>query len=63
MKYSVIIEREALKQLQKMEKETQRRIISWIKENLVDCEDPRKYGKPLKGTIKTSGDTEWEITE
>jgi mRNA interferase RelE/StbE len=32
-----------------MENQASARIISWINENLVGCEDPRRIGKALKG--------------
>ena len=30
-----------------MDKFTKRIIVEWIEKKLVDCEDPRLYGKPL----------------
>jgi mRNA interferase RelE/StbE len=44
MIYKVIYEEEALKQLEKLEKEVSKRIITWIDENLDGCEDPGKIG-------------------
>ena len=49
MKYTVFYEKEALKQLEKLNKETSDRIIAWINKNLEGCDDPRRIGKPLKG--------------
>jgi mRNA-degrading endonuclease RelE of RelBE toxin-antitoxin system len=41
-----------------MDRKTSKRITEWVTKNLVDCEDPRKYGKPLNGNHKNGGDTE-----
>ena len=37
----------AIKQLKKLDKHISALIIGWIEKNLVDCEDPRQYGKGL----------------
>ena len=37
----------AIKQLKKMDKHISALIIGWIEKNLVDCENPRQYGKGL----------------
>lgn len=47
MKYKVNYLPKALKELQKLDKYTQRILIEWIEKNLVDCDDPRTHGKPL----------------
>lgn len=41
----------ALKQLKKLDRETQHRIINWLDERVVDCQDPRQWGKALKGEL------------
>ena len=38
---------QVFKTLEKMDKFTKRIIIEWIEKHLVDCENPRIYGKPL----------------
>lgn len=48
-KYSVIFSKKSIKQLQKIDKLHQSIITNWIKNNLVNCEDPRAYGKSLTG--------------
>lgn len=45
--YSVDILPSAQKALNKLDKPISKRIIDWIKNNLVDCENPRFHGKNL----------------
>lgn len=52
MKYEVLFSERALKQLKKLDKYTQRMIISWIDKNLVGCKNPRQHGKALVGNFK-----------
>ena len=52
MKYSVEYTKRALKSLNSFDKFVRERICDWIDENLVDCENPRQYGKALTGTYK-----------
>lgn len=47
MKYKVEYLPKVYKTLEKLDRFTRRIIIEWIEKNLVDTEDPRKYGKPL----------------
>ena len=47
MKYKVEYTKQAVKQLKKLDKSTASLIIGWIEKNLVDCENPRLYGKGL----------------
>jgi len=49
--YTVDYDSKALKQLKKMDKFQAKIIIEWIEENLVDCTDPRKHGKPLTANL------------
>lgn len=51
MKYQVAYTKTALKQLKKMDKKIAAFILAYIEENLVDCENPRLIGKPLKGEL------------
>lgn len=39
----------ALKQLQKLDRAAQQRILSWLDERIVGCDNPRQWGKELKG--------------
>ena len=52
MQYKVFFERKALKSLSKIDKGQQVLILSWIDKNLVDTDNPKKYGKALKGILK-----------
>jgi len=47
MKYKVMYSDEALKAYKKLDKQTAEIIYGWIGKNLVGCENPRQYGKPL----------------
>jgi mRNA interferase RelE/StbE len=51
MSYRVEYTKTALKQLKKMDKKIASFIVSYIEKNLVDCEDPRRYGKALQGNL------------
>ncbi len=51
MKYTVEYTMEAVKQLKKMDRKIATFILSYIEEKLVDCDDPRIYGKALKGNL------------
>lgn len=50
MKWHVIVSKEAMKQLKKMDKQTAALLTGWMRKNLEGCEDPRLRGKS----------TEWE---
>ncbi len=52
MKYTVDYDKKADKQLRKMDTSESEKIYDWIDENLEGCENPRAYGKPLKGNRK-----------
>lgn len=49
--YKVEFSESAIKQLKKLDKQTSRIIKNWVIKNLVDCDDPRVHGKPLKGKL------------
>jgi mRNA interferase RelE/StbE len=46
-KYKVRYTEEAIKQIKKLDKYTQKLIYAWIDKNLQDCENPRAHGKGL----------------
>jgi len=48
MAYGVEYSGEALKELKKLDRYQAKIIIAWIEKNLLDCENPRMYGKPLR---------------
>ncbi len=52
MKYSVRFTKYALKQLKKMDKKDASLILGYISKHLVDCENPRQYGKALTANHK-----------
>jgi len=51
MRYTVQYTKTALKQLKKMDKKIVSFIVAYIEEKLVDCKDPRAYGKALQGNL------------
>jgi len=51
MKYKVEYTKAAVKQLKKMDRKIAAFILSYIEGKLVDCNDPRIYGKALKGNL------------
>lgn len=51
-KYKVRFEDRAQKSLKKLSKDKAIIIMAWIKKNLENCDDPYRYGKPLKGDFK-----------
>ena len=51
MKFAVEYTKAAFKQLKKMDKKIASFIISYIEDKLVDCDNPRIYGKALQGNL------------
>lgn len=51
MKYRVEYTKTAVKQLKKMDRTIATFILSFVEEKLVDCENPRLYGKALQGNL------------
>lgn len=49
MKYTVKLEKKAVKALKKMDRFQARVIYDWIQKNLEGCDDPREHGKGLTG--------------
>lgn len=52
IKYKIVIEKNAIKQLGKIDKSQQRMIYGYLKKNLEDISDPRLFGKSLKGNLR-----------
>lgn len=52
MPYQVVYTKKAVKNLKKIDKAQQRFIVAWIEKNLINTEDPRAFGKGLKGDLK-----------
>ena len=51
MKYNVEYTKTAIKQFKKMDKKIAALILSYIEDKLVDCDNPRLYGKALRGNL------------
>ena len=51
-KYAFLFSKRAKKELAKLDKSVQTLIISWIKKNIKDTENPREHGKALTGDKK-----------
>ncbi len=51
MRYSVEYTKVAVKQLKKMDKKIAAFIFSYIEEKLLDCDNPRVFGKALQGNL------------
>lgn len=52
MTYKVVYEKKAIKSLSKIDKGQQKMILAWIEKNLVGTDNPKQYGKALKGSLK-----------
>ncbi|MDD4001002.1 MAG: type II toxin-antitoxin system RelE/ParE family toxin [Bacilli bacterium] len=52
MKYLIVFDKNADKQLRKIDTTQQRIIVNWIIKNLENTNDPRIFGKSLKGNLK-----------
>ena len=59
MKWTVEYTQQAVKELKKLDKQTRKFILAWIEKNLVDCENPRQFGKSL--TANHSGKWQYRI--
>lgn len=57
--YHVEFSKAALKELKKLDQNTARLILGWIKKNLEGCEDPRLHGKGL--TANRSGQWRYRV--
>lgn len=52
MKYKIFFDKNADKQLRNIDKTQQKIIVNWIIKNLENTDDPRIFGKALKGNLK-----------
>jgi mRNA interferase RelE/StbE len=59
MSYQVEFSERAKKDLKKMDRFTQKMILSWIRKNLEGCENPRQHGKGL--TSNHSGEWRYRV--
>jgi mRNA interferase RelE/StbE len=55
VRYKVLFEKRAAKELEELDSFTKKIIKAWIAKNLHNCENPRLLGKPLKG----GDDSKW----
>ena len=49
MSWGLEYSKKALKQLDKLDKKTRREIVSWMRDNVKGCENPRAHGHVLHG--------------
>lgn len=47
MKYSLLFSERAKKEIEKLDNSTSKLLKGWISKHLLDCDDPRAYGKAL----------------
>ena len=52
MRYKILFEKNANKQLKKIDMTQQRIIVNWIAKNLENTSNPRVFGKSLKSNLK-----------
>lgn len=53
MKYSIVFDAKALKALDALDRAQSHLIMAWIEKNLINTDDPRRLGKPLKGKLSS----------
>lgn len=51
MGWTVQISNFAEKQIKKLDKNVQKRILDYLFDRLEDCKNPRHFGEPLKGNL------------
>ena len=49
MAWTVEISNIAERQIRKLDKPVQKRILNWLHERIEGCKNPRHFGEPLKG--------------
>ena len=59
--FSVEYDDKVKKQFKKMDAPVRERILTWVKNNLEGCENPRRRGKPLAG--KLSGYWRYRVSD
>ena len=52
MSWTYSITERALKQLQKLDPQNRQRIIAFLDDRIVETDNPRQWGKQLKGELK-----------
>ncbi|MEA3363547.1 MAG: type II toxin-antitoxin system RelE/ParE family toxin [Thermodesulfobacteriota bacterium] len=51
MAWTVEINVTAEKQLRKLDRPIQKRLLDWLDERISGCKDPRHFGEPLRGDL------------
>ncbi len=51
MAWTVEIDSFAEKQLHKLDRSVQKRLLDWISERIDGCKNPRHFGEPLRGNL------------
>jgi mRNA interferase RelE/StbE len=49
--WTVEIDAFAQKQLRKLDRPVQRRLLDWLDERIEGCKNPRHFGEPLRGDL------------
>jgi len=49
--WTVEIDAFAQKQLRKLDRSVQRRLLDWLDERIEGCKNPRHFGEPLRGDL------------
>jgi len=49
--WTVEIKSTAEKQLRKLDRPIQKRLLDWLDERINGCKDPRHFGEPLRGDL------------
>ena len=62
MIWKVEFDDRARKELRKLDKQTQDRILKWLRTNLATEEDPRRTGKSLKGHMRSLAIPGWRLS-
>ena len=52
VRYSILFDKNADRQLKKIDTTQQRIIVNWLARNLENADNPRIHGKVLKGSVK-----------
>ncbi|MDA3896621.1 MAG: type II toxin-antitoxin system RelE/ParE family toxin [Desulfobacteraceae bacterium] len=50
MAWTVEISNVAERQIRKLDRPLQKRLLDWLHDRIQDCKDPRHFGEPLKGS-------------
>ena len=51
MAWTVEIDSFAEKQLRKLDRSVQKRLLDWLSERIEGCKNPRHFGEPLRGNL------------